>query len=107
MLKATIKKGFMGELEFSFFSVGNTVNEQIIFDVEKRVFLKDGERAERPSFSIPYYNTNEFMLALKEAIREFEGNTPDFAQGELKATKYHLDDMRKIVDGFVGLGDKK
>ena len=96
MLKSRIQKDFLGNLEFTFFSAGNQLNEQIVFDVN-RVFLKEGDRSERPSFSIPYYNANEFMLALKEAIREYEGNTPDFAQGELKATKAHLEDMRKIV----------
>jgi hypothetical protein len=106
MLKIFIKKDWSGGLGFSFFTVGHKINEQWIYRDQIRIGLNEGEITKQPTFFIDSINANEFMLALKEAIREYEGSTPDFAQGELKATKYHLEDMRKIVDGYIGLENK-
>lgn len=103
MFKILIKKDWTGGLGFSFFSVGHTINEQIIYRDKTRVALEEGTMADTPTFFIDRTMSEEFMRALKDAIREFEGNTPDFSQGELKATKYHLEDMRKIVDDYIGL----
>lgn len=97
MLKVLIKKDWSGGLGFSFFSVGNVINEQLVFRDRQRIVLKEGEMANVPTFFIDGESAGQFMYALKEAIREYEGNTPDFAQGELKATKAHLEDMRKLV----------
>jgi len=97
MLKVLIKKDCMGNLGFSIFTYGNRYNEQWIFAPAEKMTLPEGGMAKEPTFSVPNISASEFMLALKEAIREFEGNTPDFAQGELKATKYHLEDMRRVV----------
>jgi len=107
MIKVLIKKDWIGNLGFSVFTFGNRYNEQWLFGPAERIKLPEGGMAEEPTFSIPNISASEFMFALKEAVREFEGNTPDLSQGELKATKYHLEDMRKIVDGYIGLGDKK
>ena len=99
MLKIIIRKDWVGNLAFSFFTTGHQVNEQWVFPREhsRRVTLTEGEIAKEPTFTVPTADANEFMLALKEAIRDYEGSTPDFSQGELKATKYHLEDLRQIV----------
>jgi hypothetical protein len=87
----------VGNLAFSVFTFGSQINEQWLFGPGERIRLSEDEMVKEPTFSVPNISSNEFMLALKEAIREFEGSTPDFSQGELKATKYHLEDMRKLV----------
>lgn len=97
MFKILIKKDWTGGLGFSFFTVGYAINEQVVYRDKVRIALKEGEIATQPTFFIDGNMAGEFMLALKEAIREYEGSTPDFAQGELKATKAHLEDMRQLV----------
>jgi len=96
-LRIIISKDYVGNLAFSIFFFCYAKNEHLVFPPAKRIVLKEGEMATEPSFVISNNSANEFMLALKDAIRSYEGNTPDFAQGELKATKYHLEDMRKLV----------
>ena len=96
-LRVFIKKGFMGELAFTIFSVGNTYNEQLIFGKPMRKEYKGGDLILEPTFIIDTHQSSEFMYALKDAIRIFEGSTPDFSQGELKATKYHLEDLRRLL----------
>lgn len=97
MLTILIKKDWVGNIGFSIFTYGHQINEQWLFGPAQRIRLAEGQMASEPTFSVPNISANEFMLALKEAIRAYEGNTPDFAQGELKATKAHLEDMRKLV----------
>lgn len=97
MLTILIKKDWLGNIGFSVFTLGNQINEQWLFKPAQRIRLAEGEMANEPTFIVPNISANEFMLALKEAIRAYEGNTPDFAQGELKATKYHLEDCRKLL----------
>lgn len=87
----------MSNIGFSVFTYGHQINEQWLFGPAQRIKLEEGQMASEPTFSVPNISADEFMRALKEAIREYEGSTPDFAQGELKATKAHLEDMRKIV----------
>jgi len=103
MFTIMIKKDWVGNLAISFFSVGNKINEQWIFPPAKRKILSEGEMAPEPTFIVPNIQASEFMLALKEAIRQFEGSTPDFSQGELKATKYHLEDMRQLLNKLLGI----
>jgi hypothetical protein len=97
MFKIRIHEDRIGNLGFTFFSVGHQFNEVWEFPPMVRRVVKEGEIIGDPSFSVPNNFANEFMLALKEAIREYEGSTPDFSQGELKATKYHLEDMRNLI----------
>jgi hypothetical protein len=101
MFKIYIRKDHVGNLAFSMFTYGHQINEQWLFGPATRISVPEGEMAKEPTFLVPNIMSSEFMLALKDAIREFEGSTPDFSQGELKATKSHLEDMRKLV--FEGL----
>jgi hypothetical protein len=96
-LRVRINKDYIGNISFAIFSTGHTVNEQWIFGRPTRRVLEEGAIVLEPSFQIDWGNANEFMLALKEAIRIYEGSTPDFSQGELKATKYHLEDLRRLL----------
>ena len=105
MIRILIRKDYIGNLAFSFFTTGIMINEQWVFPPAQRIALKEGEIAKEPTFTISNITANEFMLALKEAIREYEGNTPDFSQGELKATKYHLEDMRQLLTKLLGTGE--
>lgn len=47
-----------------------------------------------PTLEISGYYSQEFLEALKLAV---EGKTVILLEGELKATKYHLEDMRKLI----------
>lgn len=96
MLKIDIRTDYFGNLQFTIFGVGHAINEQIVFRQE-RILFKEGESPKEPSFTVPNISAPEFMSALKQAISEFDGWTDDHMLGELKATKYHLEDMRKIA----------
>ena len=73
------------------------MNEQVIYDLPKRVTFEEGHIVDRPSLSVNFHDADEFIRELKEAIRQYEGSTPDYFTGELKATKYHLEDLRKLL----------
>ena len=96
-MKIRFMKDFMGGLSVCIATTGGRYNELLVFGAPKRVFIPEGGAVEEPSFFIPWHQSEEFISALKEAIREYEGSTPDFSQGELKATKYHLEDLRKLL----------
>ncbi len=95
-MKVRITRDYIGGLAFAIFGTGNKINEQLIFGPTQRKVIEEGAIIE-PSFRMDWVSADEFMYALKEAIREYEGSTPDFSQGELKATKYHLEDMRRLM----------
>lgn len=63
--------------------------------------IPEGSFFKEPTLRIDWYDSKDFMAALKEAL-DGEKLPPSAVEGELKATKYHLEDMRKILDGFVG-----
>lgn len=93
MIKATINKDYFGQVAVSIFSTGHAINEMYIFRRPEIKAIKEGEIVNEPSLLI----SEETLVALKEAIRIYEGNTPDFSQGQLKATQYHLEDLRKLL----------
>lgn len=97
MLKIIIRRDWVHGLGISIFTVGHQINEQWVYDSPQRVQIKEGEIVERPSLRINSRDCDAFVAALKEAIRDYEGGTPDFSQGELKATKYHLEDLRRLL----------
>ena len=97
MLKIRFDKhDWYGCLAVQIFSVGNQINSHYKFGTPKREDVEEGQLLGEPSLKI-YGNPDEIVRALKEAIRDYEGSTPDFAQGELIATKYHLEDLRILL----------
>lgn len=60
--------------------------------------VKEGGLIE-PTFLIPFTMQRELVKSLKEATERLGIKTDsEFTlEGELKATKYHLEDMRKIL----------
>ncbi len=63
--------------------------------------LPEGYFFKEPTLAIGWYHASDLMAAFKEAL-DGEKLPVSAVEGELKATKYHLEDMRKILDGFVG-----
>ena len=60
---------------------------------------KGGDMDVKPTLSIPFHLQSRFLKALLNAI-EKQGIKPESTskiEGLLEATKYHLEDMRKIV----------
>jgi len=62
----------------------------------------------RATFDIPFVEAREFLVSLGEAVQvalanahQFGPTNVDVLKGELKATKEHLEDMRRLV--FEGL----
>jgi hypothetical protein len=53
-----------------------------------------GQRLDRPTLFIEDHYRMPFMEALKRAVEKVDIRA---VEGELKATKYHLEDMRKLV----------
>ena len=104
MIKIRLQKDWQFGLGIAIFGVGHQYNEQWVFERPKRVQIKEGEMVEQPSLYIDPGDVDLFIAALKDAIREYEGSTPDFSQGELKATKYHLEDLRSILRKSEVLG---
>jgi len=56
--------------------------------------IEQGRRLDRPSLSIDERYAGPFMEALKRAVEQVDMGP---VEGELKATKYHLEDMRKLI----------
>ena len=67
--------------------------------------LPEGSFFKEPTLRIGWYSANDFKAALKEAL-DAEKLPPSAVEGELKATKYHLEDLRRIVDGYIGIIDE-
>ncbi len=55
-----------------------------------------GSYFKEPTLEIDWYHAKDFMAALKEAL-DGEKLPLSAVEGELKATKYHLEDMRKLA----------
>lgn len=58
--------------------------------------IPEGAFFKTPTLRVDWQHSKDFMAALKEAL-DGERLPPSAVEGELKATKYHLEDMRKIV----------
>jgi hypothetical protein len=58
--------------------------------------IPEGSFFKEPTLAIDWYHANDFKEALKEAL-DGEKLPPSAVEGELKATKVHLEDMRKLV----------
>jgi hypothetical protein len=65
--------------------------------VEQLPAIREGERMD-PSVEFPYEMSSSIISALKDALAEagFLQETGPL-EGELKATKVHLEDMRKLT----------
>jgi hypothetical protein len=58
--------------------------------------LPEGSFFKEPTLRINWYHSKDLMAALKEAL-DGEKLPLSSVEGELKATKVHLEDMRKLV----------
>lgn len=58
--------------------------------------LPEGGYFKEPTFEIPWHSSKNFKVALKKAL-EGEKLPVSSVEGELTATKYHLEDMRKLA----------
>lgn len=58
--------------------------------------LPEGGFFKEPTLRINWYDAKDFKAAFKEAL-DGEKLPPSAVEGELKATKYHLEDMRKMA----------
>lgn len=61
--------------------------------------FEEGSYLNEPSISFPYPIATDVFKAMIDAISD-QGIKPDaysVLEGEIKATKYHLEDMRNIV----------
>ena len=54
-----------------------------------------GTKWDQCTLKISGQNVDDFLSALREAV---EGKSAMEIRGELEATKYHLEDMRKLVN---------
>lgn len=75
------------------------VAKQVKLEFEE---VPEGHFFEEPTLAINWIYSKDLMAAFKEAL-DGEKLPASAVEGELKATKYHLEDMRKIVDGYLGL----
>ena len=60
---------------------------------------EDGQLAENPSMKLPFGEAHEFLQGMANAAWEM-GIKPtalEDQRNELKATRYHLEDMRKLA----------
>ena len=82
------------------------VNEKIIIVNPVQLIMKridEGDRIEEPTFSIRGKESGSFLQsfvneAYKLGIRpEQDGKTITMIENEMKAMKFHLEDMRKLV----------
>jgi hypothetical protein len=69
--------------------------------VAKRAALEfeevpEGSMFREPTFAFNYIDSKDFLAALKEML-EGEKLPEGKLEGELRSTKYHLEDMRKLV----------
>lgn len=58
--------------------------------------VPNGAFFKEPTLRIDWFDSKDFMAALKEAL-DGEKLPASAVEGELKATKVHLEDMRKLV----------
>lgn len=87
--------------DFWFVSRGNDralVVKPIEFETEE---VRQGQTLPPPTFSLQSEDGRTFLDSLKE--QSFEGRSLNAAESELKATKLHLDDFRKLI--FLRLKD--
>lgn len=59
--------------------------------------LKPGEYSPEPTMEVSGFESREFLPALANALAESGYRHESTDAGELKATKTHLEDMRKLV----------
>lgn len=69
------------------------VAKEIVLEFEE---IPEGAFFKAPTLRINWHDSKDFMAALKEAL-DGEKLPPSAVEGELKATKVHLEDMRKLV----------
>ena len=58
--------------------------------------VPEGSMFREPTFAFNYVDSKDFLAALKEMLDQ-EKLPEGRLEGELKATKFHLEDMRKLV----------
>jgi len=69
------------------------VAKEIVLEFEE---VPEGSFFKAPTLKINWHESKDFMAALKEAL-DGEKLPASAVEGELKATKVHLEDMRKLV----------
>ena len=69
------------------------VAKEIVLEFEE---VPEGAFFKAPTLRINWHDSKDFMAAIKEAL-DGEKLPASAVEGELKATKVHLEDMRKLV----------
>lgn len=103
-MKATKRTGFNGiGYEIIFYQERRSINGQTkIFTAKPVVFEFEeytDEKVLEPTFILPYEEMFEFIPSIQKLGDEtgIPSETESSAKSELKATKYHLEDIRKLL----------
>jgi hypothetical protein len=87
--------------EFLIFRRDEKGIEMMVIDNPKIIKKRIGEFEPiiEPSFKLPYELSRTILPSLIEALdkKGIKSPSKSFTEGELTATKIHLDDMRKLV----------
>ncbi|MDY6893878.1 MAG: hypothetical protein SVO01_00445 [Thermotogota bacterium] len=92
---------FAQRLNFYVFKINQDGSRELCTSIDKMEFQKwePGATFEEPTLSISGFVAKPFMKAMAETLKEI-GIKPDgepVLENELVATKYHLEDMRRLV----------
>lgn len=83
------------------FSVGKRDEKGCLYVAQPMIFKKIEEGSIiHPTLQIPSYSSNEAQDFLRQLLNEIKRNGLELnleVEGELKATKVHLEDMRSLV----------
>lgn len=91
---------FGGTLDFYIFSVDKNGDRRICTSIEPMTFQPYNETADtKPTMSLNRYITKPFLQAMADALDKIgvRATGKPVLENELTATKYHLEDMRKLV----------
>lgn len=74
-------------------------NRQYVAKLVKLEFeeVPEGYFFKEPTFQVGWHDAEDFLAAFREAL-EGEKLPESGVERELKATKYHLEDMRKLAE---------
>lgn len=64
--------------------------------------VKEGAFFKEPTIEISWHHSKDFLRALKQALDE-EKLPEGKVEGELKATKYHLEDIKQLLNKLLGI----
>jgi len=94
-------RDYAGMLDFYIFSVDHDGSRSFCTSLEEMTFQKHTEEmtVEKPTMSLNQYVAKPFLQAMADALDKLgiRATGKPIAENELVATKYHLEDMRKLV----------